>query len=159
MGSPIPSRTAAGLSSGGTRRTCPARDAVLKIAAQFRYRTSPVPQGPLFCGSWIPRPIPAPHRQARGPVPNLTSLGTRLGLVLFFFYILLQLQSAYLACKSAVVSAVSWMIVPKIDIHYQFTTSTGFEILSRTYYWFWVIKDLHFIHRFFIIIIIIITND
>ncbi|WZZ26326.1 hypothetical protein YC2023_009727 [Brassica napus] len=33
---PVPSRTAAGLSSGETRWACPARDAVLKIAAQSR---------------------------------------------------------------------------------------------------------------------------
>ncbi|CAF2081279.1 unnamed protein product [Brassica napus] len=33
---PVPSRPAAGFSSGGTRRDRPARDAVLKLAAQSR---------------------------------------------------------------------------------------------------------------------------
>ena len=33
---PVPSRPAAGSSLGGTRRDCPARDAVLKLAAQSR---------------------------------------------------------------------------------------------------------------------------
>ena len=50
MGSPVPSRPAAGFSSGGTRRDRPARDAVLKLAVQSRTAKSVSLRG-LFRGT------------------------------------------------------------------------------------------------------------